>query len=309
MDHVALDRSGPHDRDFDHQIVEQSRLQPRQHAHLRPAFDLKHADRVGPADHVVNRWSSSAGIVGQRQRRRPWCRSTRSKHLRIAVSIPAPGNRLSRCPSSSRSSLSHSMTVRSAIAAFSIGTSSHSGPRVMTMPPTCCDKMPRKAEQLARPDSISCRPSAIRGSSPASRATRPASSRSSPKASSVLARRSTRSSDKPERLADVAHRRARAIGDHLGRHAGPLAAVFLVEVLNHLFAALVLEIDVDVRRFVPLAADEPLEQHVDVARDRPTSRPGNSRPPSWPPSRAPGRECPALRANRTRSHTVRKYAS
>ena len=63
-------------------------------------------------------------------------------------------------------------------------------------------------------------------------------------------------------LAHVAHRRAGAIGDHLGGHAGPLAAVLVIEILQHLFAALVLEIDVDVGRLVPLAADEPLEEHV-----------------------------------------------
>ena len=72
-----------------------------------------------------------------------------------------------------------------------------------------------------------------------------------------------------QRLAHVAHGRARAIGDHLGGHAGPLAAVLLVEILQHLLAPLVLEVDVDVGRLVPLAADEPLEQHVDPARDRP----------------------------------------
>ena len=67
-----------------------------------------------------------------------------------------------------------------------------------------------------------------------------------------------------QRLADVADRRRGAVGDHLGRHAGPLAAVLFVDVLQHFLAALVLEVDVDVGRFVPLAADEPLEQHVDL---------------------------------------------
>ena len=55
MHHVALDRAGPDDRHLDHQVVEAPRLQPRQHAHLRPALDLKHAHRVGPADHLVDR--------------------------------------------------------------------------------------------------------------------------------------------------------------------------------------------------------------------------------------------------------------
>ena len=51
--------------------------------------------------------------------------------------------------------------------------------------------------------------------------------------------------------------------------AGAVAAVFLVDVLDHLLAPLVLEIDVDVGRLVALGADEALEQQVDVAPDRP----------------------------------------
>jgi len=38
-----------------------------------------------------------------------------------------------------------------------------------------------------------------------------------------------------------------------------VAAVFAVEVLDHFLAALVLEIDVDVWRFVPLPRDKALE--------------------------------------------------
>ena len=47
MHHLALDRSRPHDRHFDHEIVEILRAQARQHGHLRPRFDLKDARRVG----------------------------------------------------------------------------------------------------------------------------------------------------------------------------------------------------------------------------------------------------------------------
>jgi hypothetical protein len=32
MDHVALDRAGPHQRHLDHQVVEAARPQARQHA-------------------------------------------------------------------------------------------------------------------------------------------------------------------------------------------------------------------------------------------------------------------------------------
>ena len=55
MDHLPLDRPGPHDRHLDHQVVKRPRPQSRQHRHLGPALDLEHAQRVGPADHVVYR--------------------------------------------------------------------------------------------------------------------------------------------------------------------------------------------------------------------------------------------------------------
>jgi hypothetical protein len=37
-------------------IVEAARFQARQHRHLRAAFDLEHADRVGEREHVVDRF-------------------------------------------------------------------------------------------------------------------------------------------------------------------------------------------------------------------------------------------------------------
>ena len=71
---------------------------------------------------------------------------------------------------------------------------------------------------------------------------------------------------KPERLADFADRAAAAIADDGGGEVGVVAAVFLVDVLDHLLAPLVLEIDVDVGRLLALLRDEALEQKVDVLR-------------------------------------------
>ena len=65
-----------------------------------------------------------------------------------------------------------------------------------------------------------------------------------------------------EGLADLADRRAAAIGDDGGGDAGAFAAVFAVDILNDLLAPLVLEIDVDVGRLAPLRRDEALEQQV-----------------------------------------------
>ena len=43
-----------------------------------------------------------------------------------------------------------------------------------------------------------------------------------------------------------------------------MAAIFVVDVLDHLLAALVLEVDVDVRWLLALLGDETLEQKIDL---------------------------------------------
>ena len=58
---------------------------------------------------------------------------------------------------------------------------------------------------------------------------------------------------------DADHR----VAADLRRDAGAVTAVLVVDVLQHLFAPFMLEIDVDVGRLVTFGADEPLEEHVD----------------------------------------------
>ena len=65
-----------------------------------------------------------------------------------------------------------------------------------------------------------------------------------------------------EDLADLADGGARAIGDDGGGEAGAVAAVLVVDVLHHLLAALMLEIDVDVGRLAALGRDETLEEQA-----------------------------------------------
>src|SRR5699024_9431295 len=52
---AAWNRTGADECDFDRQIVETSRLQTRQGSDLGAAFYLKHPDRIGAAQHVVDR--------------------------------------------------------------------------------------------------------------------------------------------------------------------------------------------------------------------------------------------------------------
>ena len=70
----------------------------------------------------------------------------------------------------------------------------------------------------------------------------------------------------PQRPADIAQRRPRPITDHHSGQRRAVPAVFAVNVLNDLFAALVLKIDIDIRRLVALGRDKTLEQQTHALR-------------------------------------------
>ena len=67
-----------------------------------------------------------------------------------------------------------------------------------------------------------------------------------------------------QRLAHLAHGHARPVVDDGRADGGALAAVAGIEVLDHLLAPLVLEIDVDVGRLFAVGGDEALEQDIDL---------------------------------------------
>ena len=53
MHHIPLNRAGPDNRHLHDKIVETAWLQPWQHRHLGPRFNLKHANRLTSAQHVI----------------------------------------------------------------------------------------------------------------------------------------------------------------------------------------------------------------------------------------------------------------
>ena len=67
-----------------------------------------------------------------------------------------------------------------------------------------------------------------------------------------------------EDLGRLADRRTRAIGRDRARQAGACPSVARVDVLDHLLAPFVLEVDVDVGRLVALGRDEALEQKIEL---------------------------------------------
>ncbi len=69
-----------------------------------------------------------------------------------------------------------------------------------------------------------------------------------------------------ERLADLADRHARLERDDVADHPGPLPAVLVVDILDHLLAVLGGEIDIDVGRARHLLVQEAFEEEVVLDR-------------------------------------------
>ena len=213
MHHAALDRAGPHDRDLDHEIVEAARLQPRQHVHLRARFDLEHAERVAVAHHVVDLRVLGRDVLQPQRRDRVKRDRCGRAHDGCSVSMPSASTSTFSRPSASRSSLSHWITVRSSIAAFSIGTMRSSRPRAMTKPPECCDRWRGKPISFGREFSELRDDRVVGIEAGFLRAARPHDAACRPTTPSVLRQAIDLVERQAERLADVAQRAVRPVGD------------------------------------------------------------------------------------------------
>ena len=69
-----------------------------------------------------------------------------------------------------------------------------------------------------------------------------------------------------QRPADIAQCQPRPITDHHPGQGRTVSAVFAINVLDDLFAALVLKIDIDIRRLVALGRYKTLEQQTHALR-------------------------------------------
>ena len=184
----------------------------------------------------------------------------------MQVSMPSASTSTFMNFSASMSSLSHSITWRSRIAAGSIGTRSSSRSRVRTKPPGCwlrCRGAPiswlRELEGQAQPaiGRVEVQVSKMVG---ADRLLRPGPDLRREGAEQVLGH--------AERLADVAQRALRTVADHGGAEGGVVAAVGVEHPLHDDLAALVLEVDVDVGWLAALLRHEALEEEIVARRDR-----------------------------------------
>ena len=265
MHHVALDGAGAHDRHLDDEVVELLRLQPRQHGHLGAALHLEDADGIRLLQHAVD---GGVLVLDRGQRRRAAVMG-----LHEVEGAADAGEHAER----QNIDLEDAERIEVVLVPFDGGAVLHRRVHDRTDLVEAVagdDEAADMLGEVAREAADLLRIGHDRGhglllrvdADPLDVLVAHAAGRPAPDGAGERADRILRQA---EDLADLAHRRARAIGDDGGGEAGAVAAVFPVDVLHHLLAPLVLEIDVDVGRLAALLGDEAFEEEAAGLRVRP----------------------------------------
>ena len=286
MHHLPDDRPGPDDRHLHDEVVELLRLQPRQRRHLRARLDLEDADRVGLAEHLVDgrvlrqmreiddqtvetaelaelaEKSCSRVLSVSAVRVSPLTSASESWSTAI---MPRPSRSTLTMPMSAQSSLSHCTTTRPGMLAFSSGTHGvelsladhHAAGVLAEMPRQILHLAPEPREQAGR--AIRVQIEADRRHLPRQRVARIDELEVVHHLRQPIDLRRIEA----ERLPHLARRAAAAIGDDVGGHRRAEPAVFLVDVLDHLLAAIAArQIEIDVGPLAALLRQEALEQQI-----------------------------------------------
>ena len=302
VDHVPLDRPGPHDRDLDHEVVELLGLQAGQHRHLRPALDLENADGIRPREHGVDlrplgrdvgerRVVDAVGAAQEIQAATQAGQHAEAQHVDLhqaedvdVVLVPLDEGAVRHRRVADRHGLVEAVARE------------HEAADVLGEVAREADERGREVEGL--PDRGVLRVEPGLGHVPVGEPV-------APRAPDRVGHQRGDVGGEPEHLADLADGRARSVVDHRGAERGPLPAVARVEVLDHLLAPLVLEVDVDVGRLAAAVGEEAGEEEPVLGRvDR--------RDAEAEAHRRVRRRAPALAqdapvgANWTTSWTVRK---
>ena len=258
MHHVALDGTRPHDGNFDHEVVELLRLEPGKHRHLRARFDLEYPNSVGFLHHCVDGWILCRDILHRAHRTAPFPdklqrapdrrEHAERQHVDLhqsdrfkVVLVPLDDRAIGHC------------CILDRHQARDFSAPDHESSDVL-------GEMPWKPAQLA--DDFDQLPYGQRARIEA-RFTQPSGERAGlvppgkqPGEPVDLFER------KAERLAHVPQGAFRSIADDGSCDCSALAAILLIDVLDDLLPPVVLEVDIDVGRFVALCRDEALEQQV-----------------------------------------------
>ena len=262
MHHVALNRPGPHDRHLDHQVVEIRRPVPRQHRHLRAALDLEHTDGVGVLDHAVSgrvlvRQAGQGVILATLRTQQIQTLAHAAEHAqRQAIDLEQLHRVQVVLVPLDDGAIGHRRVFhRHQLAQRRVAD--HEAAHVLRQMPRHVEQFGGEFEHPPQHRAVRVEAAFAQGCIERAHTIPPGKDRAQ---LIHLVRRQT------QRLGHVAHRALAAIADHRGRQRRTLAAVLVIDVLDHLLAPLVLEIHVDVGRLVALLADEALDQQVHPRR-------------------------------------------
>ena len=255
MHHAALNGAGPDNGNLADQIVKFSRPHAGQKVKLRPAFHLKDPNRIGTAQHVIDLrilgWD-----IGERQ--------TKAAMLRQKVKRLADAG---QHPQREDIHLEKPQRVDVVLVPFDDGAILHRGVldgAKLIQPPLGDDKAADMLRQMAgKADDVADQ---LQGQHHA------AVGRIKPRVTDPVCRGGRRgpAPDLPcqtrdhvlaeaHRLAHLADGGAAAEMDDHRRQPRAVAAIAVINPLDHLFAAFMFEIDVNIRRLAAFFTDEAFE--------------------------------------------------
>ena len=258
MHHLALDRTRPNQGDLDHQIVVLARPQARQHGHLGARLNLKNAHAVGVAQHLVGRRVFRRNVVET-----PWPAMALAQQVehatqgrqhaegqdidlhqanRVQIVLVPLDHRAFRHGGVLDRHQPGQRTARHDETADMLGQMTGKTAQLLGNPQPFLDARRSRVEPLFGEAGRQLLPFIPPG------------------------QRCGQSVDachvETQHPAGVTQGALGAIGDQRRRQRRAFATVFAVDVGDDLVAPLMLEIDVDIRRFAALLRDEAFEQHA-----------------------------------------------
>ena len=262
MHHVALDRAGPDDGHLHDEVVETFGAEPRQHGHLRAGFHLEHAHAVGALQHLVHlgilrrnllhREAPAAEVVDEVERLADRRQHAEAEHVHLEE---PQGFEVVLVPLDDGTVVHGRVLDRHE---FGQGAArDDEAADVLRQVPGEAEYLVHEVEELAGDLALWVEASGSKARVDRFALVPPGHG---------LRQQVDQVEVEPQGFADIADGASRPVGDERGGQRRTIAAVALVDVLDHLLAPLVLEVDVDVRRFVALLRDEALEQEAHARR-------------------------------------------
>ena len=246
MDRATLDGPGPDQRHLHHQVVELLRPQPGQGRHLGPRLDLEHPHRVRRLEHPVD-----AGVLLRDRVQRPAVPVVRLDQVEAVVQ----GRQHAQAE---QVELDQAGVGAVVLVPLQHAAAGHPGPlhRADVAHRPVADDHPAgvDAQVPRQPLQLPGQRGHVIGHA---RVVAGHLARAGPVGPGVQFLR--RVAEGPAR---VPQRQPRPVRDHVGHLGRPVPAVAVVDVLDRLFPAAVLDVQVDVGRPVPPGGQEALEQQA-----------------------------------------------